>query len=402
MKPVLTIALVIALAALAGPTSAIAQQDSAATLRILVKTLSAIDNPDAQANILRGMNASLKGKQGVAAPEEWDALYEKLRTSPNEEVRRQALALAASLGNAAALGSLRQMLADPDAATAAREAALSSLLAAKDSQTLPLLLELIEAPGPLRAPALRGLADYNDPAVPAAILGVLDDLDRAEKGDALNSLVARPPGARALLAAIDAGQAERSVVSAPLATQLRNLRDPEIDSWLAENWGSVRTSSADKQKEIEQHKKFLGTDAILAADAHHGRELFVQRCAACHTLHGEGNPIGPDLPGSYKDLDYLLQNLLDPNAVIGKDYQQTFVRTKDGQFISGVITGDDGSSVTLKTLAGDSTVQRDEIDSIETMEQSLMPEGLLAGLDEDAIRDLFLYLRRSEPLPDQP
>lgn len=39
---------------------------------------------------------------------------------------------------------------------------------------------------------------------------------------------------------------------------------------------------------------------------------------------------------------------------------------------------------------------------METLDQSLMPEGLLTGLDEDGIRDLFLYLRQSEPLPAEP
>jgi putative heme-binding domain-containing protein len=393
MKPQLILAVVSGLAA----TTLHAQPDSA--LGVLVRTLSNIENPETQANILRGMNASLAGKQGITAPEEWDAVYQKLMQSPDEEVRRQALALAAALGGMGALDSLRKTLADGEATPEAREAALGSLLAARDAATLPLLMELIAKPGPLRSPALRGLAGYDDPGIPAAIVAVFNDLETAARPDALSTLVGRPAGARALLAAIDAKKIPATEISAPLAAQLRGLRDPEIDAWVVKNWGSVRSSSADKQQEIENHKKFLGTEAILAADARKGRQHFLQRCAACHTLHGEGQKIGPELPGSYKDLDYLLQNILDPNAVIGKDYQQTLVRTKDGQVLSGVITGDDESTVTLRTLVGTSTLQRKDIESIETLEHSLMPEGLLTGLQEDDIRDLLLYLRLSEPLP---
>ena len=79
---------------------------------MLLQTLSHIESPDAQANILRGMNASLKGRHGLAAPAGWDALYEKLKSSPNEEVRRQAQALAVTFGGGAALAEMLKMLVD--------------------------------------------------------------------------------------------------------------------------------------------------------------------------------------------------------------------------------------------------------------------------------------------------
>ena len=98
-------------------------------------------------------------------------------------------------------------------------------------------------------------------------------------------------------------------------------------------------------------------------------------------------------------MDYLLQNIVDPNAIIGKDYQQTFVETKDGQMLSGIIAADDATAVTLKTLAGPATVQRADIKALEVSPNSLMPEGLLSALDEDSVRDLFLYLRQRQQVP---
>ena len=55
-----------------------------------------------------------------------------------------------------------------------------------------------------------------------------------------------------------------------------------------------------------------------------GRAVFAKVCQQCHTLFGTGGQVGPDLTGSNRaDLDYLLSNVLDPSALIGKDYQPT-------------------------------------------------------------------------------
>jgi putative heme-binding domain-containing protein len=376
-----------------------AQEAAPKPLDVLLQTLGRIENPDSQANILRGMNASLKGRHGLAAPAAWDAIYEKLKTSPNEEVRRQAQALAVTFGGSAALADMRKALADSAADGAARQAALDSLLAAKDAETLPLLLDLVKQPGPLRDHALRGLAEYDDARIGGAILAVFKTLDTAEKRDALNTLLARPTSARAFLAAIDAQTLTRAEISAPTARQLQDLHDPAVDKWMAKNWGAVRTSPADKQAQIAKLKTFISTESILHADASRGRAIFTQTCAICHTLFGYGAKIGPELPGFFEDIDYLLLNIVDPDAIIGKDYQQVLVHTKDGQTLSGIIASDDNAAVTLKSLGGQVTVQRSDIASMEVSPHSLMPEGLITSLDEESVRDLFLYLRQRGQVP---
>jgi putative heme-binding domain-containing protein len=368
-------------------------------LDVLVQTLGKIENPAAQANILHGMNTSLRGRHVRNAPKDWPELYEKLKASPNESVRQQAQELSAAFGGGAALEELRKKLTDAGAGAEARLSALDSLLSAQDAQTLPILLELTKQPGPLRDAALRGLANYEDARIPAAIIDGFKTFNSSEKRDALNTLIGRPATARALLAAIGAKTLDHGVITAPVARQLQNLRDPEIDAWMGKNWGAVRTSPADKQKEIARLKKSLDNYSILHADASRGRAIFTQTCAICHTLFGYGAKIGPELPGSFEDVDYLLLNIVDPNAIIGKDYQQTFIHTKDGRTVSGIIASDDNSAVTLKTLAGPVTVQHADIGSTEVSPNSLMPEGLLSALDEGSVRDLFLYLRQKAQVP---
>jgi putative heme-binding domain-containing protein len=389
-----------ALLALGLTLSPLRAQDAAPKpLDLLVQTLSHIDAPDAQASILRGMSSSLKGRHGLSAPAGWDALYDKLKASPNAEVRREALSLGVTFGGAAALEEERKTLSNASADPAARLTALEALLSVKDGPSLPVLLQLAREPGPLRAPTLRGLAEYEDPQITPALLDVFKTLDTAEKRDALNTLLARPPSAHAFLAAIDSQALNRSEINAPVARQLQDLHDPEIDAWLAKNYGAVRTSPDDKKAAIAKLKAFLTTDSILHADVNRGRAIFTATCAICHTLFGYGAKIGPELPGSFEDIDYLLLNIVDPDAIIGKDYQQVLVHTKDGQTVSGIIASDDGNAVSLKSLAGIVTVQRSDITSMEVSPHSLMPEGLITSLPPQDVRDLFLYLRQRGQVP---
>ncbi len=387
------------LSAVALLTAVHAQEPAPSPLAILVKTLAKMENPAVQLNVLKGMNASLKGKRNLPVPAGWDELYAKLKESPNAEVRQQAQALAAIFGGGAALDEMRKNLADSQAAPDARKAALESLVAAKDAATLPILMELLKQPGALRAAAIRALAGFDGPQIAPALLGGYATFDSTEKRDALNTLLVRPATARALLAAIDAKTIDRSAITAPLARQLQSFKDAEIDAWMGKNWGAVRTSSAEKQAQIAKMKEFLTTDLIVKADPSRGRALFSQTCGVCHTMFGTGGKIGPELPGSFEDIDYLLQNIVDPNAIIGKDYQQTFVKLKDGQTVSGIVAGDDASTVTLKTLGEVLTLQRADIVEMKVSEQSMMPEGLLTALDEESVRDLFAYLRQRSQVP---
>jgi putative membrane-bound dehydrogenase-like protein len=350
-------------------------------------------------NVLRGINAALKGQRSITPPAEWEPLYARLQESRNADIRQQAQMLAATFGGKVALEELRKVLGDRNAEVAQRRAALDSLVSAKDAPAVPLMLGALFDASALRGPVLRALSTFDDPAIPGKVLANYGRFGSEEKRDALASLTTRPTWARELLNAIDQKTVSRTDISAPLARQLQDLKDKAIDEWLAKNWGSVRTLAADKQKEIVRLKAAL-TPAVLAkGDPSHGRALFAQTCAICHTVFGSGAKIGPELPGAFEDIDYLLQNIIDPNAIIGKDYQQNLVETKDGQTLAGIIAGDDANTLTLKTLAGPVTVQKSEIAKQTLLEISLMPEGLLAGRSTEDVRDLFVYLARHGQVP---
>jgi putative heme-binding domain-containing protein len=118
----------------------------------------------------------------------------------------------------------------------------------------------------------------------------------------------------------------------------------------------------------------------------------------CHQLFGEGQRVGPDLTAAdRKNLDVLLQNVIDPSAVIREGYQQYVVTLQDGRVLSGIIAESSPTTVTLVDAKNVRTVlRRKDIDEQTQAGASLMPEGLLDGLSDPEVRDLFQYLR-SEP-----
>ena len=378
--------------------SASAQENS--NLDRLVSVLGKISAPTAQASILKGMRDSLQGQRGIAEPKGWAEIYPKLKDSTEANVREHAQALAVIFGGSGALDEMRKKLADANAPLEARRQALDALVAQRDAASLDALLALVAQPGPLREPALHGLTGYDDPRVAQSAADAFSKLDSAEKRAAMQAMLARPGGAKVFTVAIESGKIPKAELTAPVARQVQGLKDATLDAWLAKNFGAVNAPNEDKQKLIAKYREFVTTDLVLRADAQHGRALFAQTCAACHTLFGTGGKIGPELPGSFEDLEYLMTNILDPNAIIGKDYQQTFVKTKDGQIVAGIIAEDTDRAISLKTLGGGVvTVQRADVASTEVSPLSMMPEGLLTPLHEPDVRDLFLYLRQKQQVP---
>src|SRR5205814_2124784 len=68
-------------------------------LASLVGSIGGLNDPAKQAEVLRGINAALKGRREVAMPKGWDAIEAKLLASADEQVRSQARMLAVTFGS---------------------------------------------------------------------------------------------------------------------------------------------------------------------------------------------------------------------------------------------------------------------------------------------------------------
>ena len=155
---------------------------------------------------------------------------------------------------------------------------------------------------------------------------------------------------------------------------------------------------------IEKYKQMLTPEVLAKADLSQGRLLFSRTCMQCHTLFGEGAKIGPDLTGSNRtDLHYLLENSVDPSAVIGRDYLLNNVFTKKGRLVSGIIVEETDRAVTVQTLTERVVVPKVDIEERQVSNVSMMPEGQLEKLKPDELRDLVAYLasKKQVPLPKE-
>ena len=114
---------------------------------------------------------------------------------------------------------------------------------------------------------------------------------------------------------------------------------------------------------------------------------------ACHARDGQGGKLGPDLAGSWRNgIDYFLENIVDPNAVIGADFQLNVITKKDGAVVSGQIEKQSETSLVVRTTSETINVPLTEVKSREVSAQSLMPPGLLETLTERETIELLKFL----------
>jgi putative heme-binding domain-containing protein len=368
-------------------------------LDALVGVLKEVDDPAFHLDILKGISAALKGQRNIKIPKGWKEIAPKLAKSPNAEVRQLAQTLSLTFGSKAALDALRAVLVDGKARLADRQKALTALVAARDPKLPEVLRGLLQNEA-LRREALRGLGAFEDAKTPAAILKIFAKLDTAGKRDALTTLASRVNFAKALMAAVTRGTVKVNELPADIVRQLRAHGVKEINATLDKVWGVSRSTPAAKLAKIAKYKKLLQAKVNRPDNLPRGRALFQRACAQCHKLYGEGGEIGPDITGSNRNnLDYLLTNMIDPNAEIPNDYRTTILRTKDNRVLVGVIRRSEGQSVTIATPAEVVTVAKRDVAAINPQNFSMMPEGLVLALKEDELRDLIAYLRGSRQVP---
>ena len=174
---------------------------------------------------------------------------------------------------------------------------------------------------------------------------------------------------------------------------MRSLRDAELDKLLDQTWGKVNESSAAMKATIARLQKSYQEAPLWAFDAGAGKQIFQQVCAVCHAVNGVGGKLGPDLAGSWRNgVSYFLENIVDPNAVVGEQYQLNVITRRDGTVLSGIVEQDSDGAVTLRTITEVVKIPKGEIKERQKLAQSLMPPGLLEALPERKVIELLKFL----------
>ncbi|MBW3538933.1 MAG: c-type cytochrome [Planctomycetes bacterium] len=341
----------------------------------------------------------VKDRGRLTMPRAWPSIYKGLAASSSDEIRRRAQFITVKFGDRSIFPALRSIVADATAADAERKQVLEALLAGSDPELPPVLFKLLKAPQ-LRGEALRGLARFDHPETARHILEQYGELSADERGDAVATLATRPGWAKALLEAIGTGDVPRSDLPAYQVEQMRRFDDASIAAKLNEVWGQIRSTPAEKKALIDEWKERLTPETLAAADLSAGRLLYTENCGKCHRLFGDGGTIGPDITGSNRaQLDYVLQNIIDPSAVVGRDYQMTVVATVDGRVMSGLVVEENDSAVVIQTVNDRVVVPVEDIDERSKSAASIMPEGQLKQMTPAQVRDLVAYLGSPSQVP---
>jgi putative membrane-bound dehydrogenase-like protein len=343
-------------------------------------------------NVVTGMTAGLAGVRKAIPPPAWQAFAKEFTGPDADRVRSLVRGLDVVFGDGRALEEVRRLALDGQADLRVRKAALQTLIEAKPADLRTVCETLLKVRF-LNTVALQGLVRFDDPAVGKLIARSYRTFHPTERPAVVEALASRPGFAGELLELVAAGTVPRSELSAFQARQVRGFDRPELTKRLAEVWGELRDSPQDKAEAIARLKSDLTPARLAAADKPRGRAVFAQACANCHRLFGAGAEVGPDLTGSgRKDLDYLLSNIVDPSAVVTKDFQLTVLALADGRAVNGVVVAETDKALTVQTAQDRVAIPKEDVVDRTRSAQSLMPDGLLQPLNAEQVRDLIAYL----------
>ncbi len=352
-------------------------------------------NADAREDIVRGMGGALKGFRQVAKPAHWDDFVKALGAQQPDIVRNVSLVF----GSGRAVEEIIALIKDGHGDANARLSAFDSLMRNAKPEHFAIARSMI-SDKVLGTAARLGLAKFSDGDVPKSLLTNWPDRSQEWRAANVTTLASRAAWAKELLTFAEKNPAVRGDITPIHARQIRSLGDEAVNKQLTKVWGELHDTPEAKKQEIAKWRSLLTAAALAQGDASKGRALFTTVCAACHKMYGDGAAIAPELTGSdRRNLDYLLENIVDPSAVVPADYRIAIVKLKDGRTLSGVIPEQNDRTVTVQTPAERVSFLRSDIAEMQQLSQSFMPEGLLTALGEENVKHLIAYLMSSGQVP---
>ena len=351
-----------------------------------------IDQHNQADSLLAGIERAVLGIKGFEKPAKWNEVFSKLRGNPN------ALKLSVLFGDEQAIGQMENLVEDSTAAIEVRKQTIKILIDS-NSPNLKSICEKLLKSTEMKIWGVRGLSKFEDNQTGEILVSTLQDFDVEERQEMVEILCGRTNWADALLASVENGKVSKSWISPYHALQIKSLKNENLDKRLDQCWGVIRTSPEYLSKRKEELRVELNPSSLSKADLKRGSSVYDQQCSGCHQLYGRGGQLGPDLTGSGRsNLDYLLENIVDPNSAVSTDYRMNILSLKYGRVLSGMIAGQDRNSLTLRMPGSETVVSKEDIKKRETLENSIMPAGLLDNLNQEERRDLIAYLMHSQPI----
>ncbi len=375
-----------------------AAEESEVGFAACVRLLHSAATPEHRSLAIAALDEGLRGRRlEQGAP----ALREAVAKSWTDDTTNPALmGVLARLGDSAAYGRAASLADASDTPEKLRVAVLGLLAELGRPDCLPRALTIVgsAAPEAVGLAALDVVRQFEDDGITSTVLKHYPDMTTRLKGRVHDLLFAREASAMTFLRRIDGGEFAADQIPVEQVRGLTLHENDEIDALVRKLWGRLQPDTPeDKLAEVRR----LNNDVRAApGDPAKGKAIFTERCATCHLLFGEGNNFAPDLTqANRKDRNAMLVNIVDPSAVVRKEFQNYIVRTKDQRILTGLIVEETPTTVVLADAQAEkTTIARDAIESIDESMLSIMPEGLYEELSPAELRDLFSYLESDEPI----
>src|SRR5262249_15699863 len=150
-----------------------------------------------------------------------------------------------------------------------------------------------------------------------------------------------------LFDAIETGKIKANEIDQLQVKRLTESRDAAIKERATKLFAAAMP--ADRAKALADYQQVLG----LKGDAAKGQVVFEKNCAACHKIAGIGVNVAPDISDSRtKKPEQLLADILQPNRAIDNNYLGYSVRQLDGTVLTGILTAETTTSITLRQQGG--------------------------------------------------
>ncbi|MFP6872043.1 MAG: PVC-type heme-binding CxxCH protein [Verrucomicrobiales bacterium] len=345
--------------------------------------------------LMSGFAEAVKGRQIARLPK---GLKEEMRKIPN----LLSAALKVRIGLDGAIDSAIEVLAKGSLKEAEKIEVISTLGEILPQQAMPGLISVLQTDPSTKVQvaaigALRGYEVTDE--VSAVMMQRIKAGSPALRDAAVDYMAGKRKGALQFLRrVVESGDVRPGIVSAGVAEKLRLHKNAEIDMLLdkilsAEGRGRVPAS---KDVEIVRIQKAIAENP---GNPKRGEAIFVERCGSCHLMFGSGGVIGPDLTSYQRgDEGALLLSIVAPSAEIREGFENAIILTTSGAVHSGFKLEENERVIFIRELSGATrSILKSDIKSIAYSPASLMPQGLLNGLKDKDLQDIFAYLRSTTP-----
>jgi quinoprotein glucose dehydrogenase len=295
------------------------------------------------------------------------------------------------------------------------------------NETLVIVFKNADATASLRSAALRLLASQKAPDLAAIVDTALDDRMDEVKIAGLDLLAGLAPDkalseiTRRLESKSSLAVKQHAIRSLPVAGGLEKIRtlltaleagtiEPALqldvfETAKAEAFAKDPDMTAIVTAKESAWMTAMATDpvapyriALEGGNAARGKSVLLNhpagQCSACHKIaDGKGSDVGPNLKdiGAKKERRYILESLVNPQAVVASGYGNIAITLTDGSSVAGQFRSEKDGKVIVRDPEGKETsVPVDKIKERSPVISTMPPMGFI--LQKSEIRDVVAYL----------